>query len=156
MSHSDIDAWPQTARIPADIDQPDKILAGLTARQMAILAVAAVVIWAGWAAARRVVTLPEFAALAAPIALAAVALVIGVRDGLTLDRLLAAAWRHARSPRRLVPAPEGVPPAALGDLAPSAAAAGRHRSRRCGATSRADGVIGLARRWPPPSRRRRP
>ena len=54
-------------------------------------------------------TLPLFAALAAPIALAAVALVIGERDGLSLDRLLAAGWRYARSPRRLVTAPEGIP-----------------------------------------------
>jgi hypothetical protein len=53
--------------------------------------------------------LPAFAALAAPVALAAVALVIGERDGLPLDRLLLAAWRHARSPRRLVTAPEGIP-----------------------------------------------
>jgi hypothetical protein len=39
--------------------------------------------------------------------------VIGERDGLPLDRLLAAAWRQARSPRRLVTAPEGIaaPPA---------------------------------------------
>jgi len=33
-------------RIPADVDRPDKLLAGLTARQLAILAVAAVVLWA--------------------------------------------------------------------------------------------------------------
>ena len=50
-----------------------------------------------------------FAVLAAPVAVAAAALVIGQRDGLTLDRLLAAAWRHARSPRRLVTAPDGIP-----------------------------------------------
>ncbi len=54
--------------------------------------------------------LPVFAVLAAPVAVAAAALAIGQRDGLTLDRLLAAAWRQARSPRRMVTAPEGVPP----------------------------------------------
>jgi hypothetical protein len=53
--------------------------------------------------------LPAFAALATPVALAAIALVITVRDGLPLDRLLLAAWRQARSPRRLVSAPEGIP-----------------------------------------------
>jgi PrgI family protein len=95
--------------IPADIEIPDKILAGLTARQVAIAAVAAVIIWAGWVAARHVMPLPAFAALAAPAALAATALVIGERDGLSLDRLLAAAWRQARSPRHLVTAPEGIP-----------------------------------------------
>ena len=53
--------------------------------------------------------LPAFAALASPAGVAAVALVIGERDGLPLDRVLAAAWRQSRAPRRLVTAPEGVP-----------------------------------------------
>jgi hypothetical protein len=95
--------------IPADVEMPDKILAGLTARQVAIAAVAAVIIWAAFEATRHVMPLPAFAALAAPVGLAATALVIGERDGLSLDRLLAAAWRQARSPRRLVTAPEGIP-----------------------------------------------
>jgi len=95
--------------IPADVERPDKILAGLTARQVAIAAVAAVIIWAGFEATRHVMPLPAFAVLAAPAGLAATALVIGERDGLPLDRLLAAAWRQARSPRRLVTAPEGIP-----------------------------------------------
>ena len=104
---------PDPVPIPADVEMPDKILAGLTARQVAIAAVGAVIIWAGWVAARHVLPLPAFAVLAAPAGLAATALVIGERDGLPLDRLLAAAWRQARSPRRLVTAPEGIaaPPA---------------------------------------------
>ena len=110
--------------IPADVEMPDRVLAGLTARQVAIATAAAAVLWAGWLAARHVMPLPVFAALAAPVALAGAALVIGVRDGLPLDRLLAAAWRQARSPRRLVTAPEGIPappawaPAAPGPRAP--------------------------------------
>jgi hypothetical protein len=95
--------------IPSDIERPDKVLAGLTARQVAIAAAAAVIIWAGWQAARHVMPLAVFAALASPAALAAVALVIGERDGLSLDRLLAAAWRQRRAPRRLVTASEGIP-----------------------------------------------
>jgi len=104
---------PDPVPIPADVERPDKILAGLTARQVAIAAVAAVIIWAGFEATRHVLPPPTFAALAAPVGLAATALVIGERDGLPLDRLLAAAWRQARSPRRLVTAPEGIaaPPA---------------------------------------------
>ena len=100
---------PDPVPIPADVERPDKILAGLTARQVAIAAVGAVIIWVGWVAARHVLSLPAFAVLAAPAGLAATALVIGERDGLPLDRLLAAAWRQARSPRRLVTAPEGIP-----------------------------------------------
>ena len=100
---------PASTPIPADIERPDQILAGLTARQVAILATAAVIIWAAFAATRRLVAPPVFAVLAAPVAVAAGALVTGQRDGLTLDRLLIAAWRHARSPRRLVTAPGGIP-----------------------------------------------
>ena len=100
---------PASTPIPADIERPDKILAGLTARQAAILATAAVLIWAAFEATRRLVAPPVFAVLAAPVAVAAMALVTGQRDGLTLDRLLVAAWRHARSPRRLVTAPGGIP-----------------------------------------------
>jgi hypothetical protein len=102
---------PASTPIPADIERPDKILAGLTARQVAILATAAVIIWAAFEATRRLVAPPVFAVLAAPVAVAAAALVMGQRDGLTLDRLLIAAWRHARSPRRLVTAPGGIPAA---------------------------------------------
>src|SRR5580693_1771598 len=79
---------PEPVPIPSDVERPDKVLAGLTARQVAIAAVAA---------------------LASPVGLLATALVIGERDGLSLDRLLLAAWRQRRAPRRLVTAPEGVP-----------------------------------------------
>ena len=92
-------------------------------------------------AARHVMPLPAFAALAAPAGLAAAALVIGERDGLPLDRLLAAAWRQRRAPRRLVTAPEGIPgPARLGPgRARPAGPAARRCSRRCGGTSRPTG-----------------
>jgi hypothetical protein len=136
---------PASTPIPADIERPDKILAGLTARQVAILATAAVLIWAAFEATRRLVAPPVFAVLAAPVAIAATALVTGQRDGLTLDRLLIAAWRHARSPRRLVTAPGGIPAAP--------AWAGPQRDRRQGGPPApleplyravtGDGVIGL-------------
>ncbi len=97
-------------RIPADVDRPDTVLAGLTARQLAILAIAAVAIWAGYVTTRAVLPLSVFAALAAPVALAAGALALGRRDGLSADRWVLAALRHARAPRRLVPAAGPVPP----------------------------------------------
>jgi PrgI family protein len=127
--------------IPADVEMPDKILAGLTARQVAIAAVAAVIIWAGWMAARRVMPLPAFAALAAPVGLAATALVIGERDGLPLDRLLAAAWRHARSPRRLVTAPEGIPAAPAWAAPPGPPPASRRGWSWCRSAPPAWGVV---------------
>jgi hypothetical protein len=105
---------PEPVPVPADIDLPDKIVAGLTARQAAIAATATLIIWAAFEATRRVLPVGVFAVFAAPVALAATALVIGRRDGLPLDRLLLAAWRQARSPRRLAPAPDGTLPAPPG------------------------------------------
>ena len=110
----------QRVPVPADVELPDKLVAGLTGRQAVITAIAVLVIWAGFKATRTVLPLPVFAVLAAPVAVVATALAIGQRDGLTLDRLLAAAWRQARSPRRMVTAPEGVP-AVPGWVAPGLA-----------------------------------
>ena len=96
-------------RIPADVDRPDKLLAGLTARQLAILAVAAIALWAGYAATRHLVPLAAYAAVAVPVGAVAALLALGRMEGVPADRWVLAAWRQHRSPRRLVPAPEGVP-----------------------------------------------
>ncbi len=103
-------------RIPADVERPDTLLAGLTARQLAILGVAAVVVWAGYAATRHVLAPVAFAAIALPIGALAVTLALGKMEGTGADGWVLAAWRHHRSQRRLVPAPDGVsaPPAFLG------------------------------------------
>jgi len=98
-------------RIPADVDRPDRILAGLTARQLVLLAVPAVVVWVTYLGVRRWVPLPLFAALVAPLVIGVVTIAVGQRDGVSLDRLLLAGFAHWRAPRRLVPAPEGVHPA---------------------------------------------
>ena len=98
-------------RIPADVGRPDKLLAGLTARQLAIVAVAGVALWAAYLATRHVVPLAGFAALAVPVGGAATLLAVGRVEGQPADRLVAAAWRQLRAPRRLVPAPQGVPAA---------------------------------------------
>lgn len=96
-------------RIPADVERPDRLLANLTARQLAILGVAAVVLWATYTATRHVVPAAVFLALACPIGAAATLLAIGRVEGQPADRFIIAAWRQLRSPRRLVVAPEGVP-----------------------------------------------
>ncbi len=98
-------------RIPADFERPDKLLAGLTARQLAILAVAAVALWGGYAATRHLVPAAVYGALAIPVGAVAAMLALGRFEGVPADRWVSAAWRHHRAPHRLVPAPDGVPPA---------------------------------------------
>ncbi|HEY3943580.1 MAG TPA: PrgI family protein [Acidimicrobiales bacterium] len=103
-------------RIPADVERPDKLLAGLTARQLAILGVAAVALWAGYAATRHLIPPVAYGAAAIPVGAVAAMLALGRFEGVAADRWVSAAWRHHRAPHRLVPAPDGVPatPAFIG------------------------------------------
>ncbi|MGH8995977.1 MAG: PrgI family protein [Acidimicrobiales bacterium] len=106
-------------RIPADVERPDKLLAGLTARQLAILGVAAVILWAGYAATRHLVPAALYGAFAIPVGAVAAVLALGRVEGIAADRWVSFAWRHHRSPRRLVPAPEGIPaPPAFAGVSP--------------------------------------
>jgi hypothetical protein len=95
--------------IPADVERDDKILFGLTGRQVAILSATGAAIWLAYAAVGQRLPLPVFAALALPVVAAGALLAWGRRDGISADRLALAAFRHARTPRRQVLAPEGVP-----------------------------------------------
>ena len=99
------------ARISVDVEREDRLLAGLTARQLGILAGAGVVAWLAGGAVRMVLPAPAAIAVAWPVLLVGLALALGRRDGLSLDRLVLAAWRQHRAPRWMVPAPEGVQPA---------------------------------------------
>lgn len=98
-------------RIPADVERPDKLLAGLTARQLAILGVAAVALWAGYAATRHVVPAAAYGVIALPVGALAAMLALGRFEGVAADRWVSAAWRHHRTPHHLVPASDGVPAA---------------------------------------------
>ena len=102
------------ARIPSDIHRPDRVVGPFTARQAAILAATGAALYLLWTVARGLVAAPVFLAGAVPVAALALVVVLGHRDGLSLDRLLLAAVRH-----RLTPAP---PP--LGRTPPM------HRPRR--------------------------
>ncbi|MFJ4790046.1 PrgI family protein [Streptomyces sp. NPDC088794] len=123
----------QPIRIPADVDREDTVLANLTARQLMVLAVAGIVLYAGWSFTHVFVPLPVFLIPAVPVGAAAVFLALGRRDGLSLDRLMLAALRQRLTPRHQVAAPEGIPPAPAwlthqvteseqptGDIAPAA------------------------------------
>lgn len=99
----------ERVRIPADVDRPDRLIGTLTARQLAILMAAAIGLWLVWAATRRLVALPVFAAFAVPLAAVAVVLAVGRWHGLPADQLLVAAARQQLTPGRRVPAPDGIP-----------------------------------------------
>jgi hypothetical protein len=109
------DEAPLRARFPADIERPDKIVFGLTLRQVLIVAGTGLVLYAAWSVAST--ALPPLVCLGAaiPIAAAAFALAVGRRDGISLDAWLVAAIRHRRSPQRLVPTDSEVasPPAGV-------------------------------------------
>jgi hypothetical protein len=132
-------------RIPADVERPDKLLAGLTARQLAILAVTAVSLWAGYAATRHLVPPVVFGVVAVPVGAVAAMLALGRFEGIAADRWVVSAWRHHRSPRRLVPAPDGITPspAFLTQAVPGGTGAGPAPLRLPVTAVRADGIVDL-------------
>lgn len=89
-------------RLPADVEMEDRLAFGLTARQLVILGLAALVSYGVYAAAGSVLPLPVAVALAAPTALAGVALALGRLAGLSGDRIALAAARHLAQSRRRV------------------------------------------------------
>ena len=96
---------PLRTAVRADVDTPDRIAWGLTARQLAILAVAGT---AGYGLHQMLAPLVPPLVLAAaglPIAGLVVAVVLGRRDGLGLDAWLLAAARYLRAPRHQTPTP---------------------------------------------------
>ena len=112
-------------RIPADVDLPDRVLGPLTGRQVAVLAATAAALYGLWQATSQVLPPPVFLAVAAPVVVAATAIVLGRRDGLTWDRLLLSAVRHHTSPRERVAAPDHATPPPVWLAAASAPPRGR-------------------------------
>ncbi len=103
------DNQPVEARIPAAFDAPDRVLYGLNARQVAILATVGALLWLTYHALPSSISPVAFAIAALPIGGTATAMALGRRDGISMDRWLTAALVTARSPRWLVAAPAGVP-----------------------------------------------
>ncbi|MFD2415008.1 PrgI family protein [Amycolatopsis pigmentata] len=98
-------------RIPADVDREDRVIGPLTARQLLILAVTAIVLYGTYTLTRSFVPLAVFLIPAIPIGVTAAFLALGQRDGISLDRLVLAALRQRMSPQHQVSAPEGIRPA---------------------------------------------
>jgi hypothetical protein len=107
-------------RLPADVEMEDRLAWGLSARQLVILAVTALIAYGLFTAAASALPLPIAAALVAPLALLGVLLALGRRDGLSGDRLALAAARHLSSSPLRIAAPDGLP-------APLAGAPGQPR-----------------------------
>ncbi|MGP3917739.1 PrgI family protein [Nonomuraea sp. 10N515B] len=99
---------PLTTNIPADLNRPDKIAYGLTFRQITIIALTGGVAAAIYYLFHHLLPVVILAAIVLPLAALGLAIALGRRDGLTLDRLALAALLHARARKRLVSAPEGV------------------------------------------------
>ena len=92
---------PVRVRVSADVDAPDKVAYGLTFRQLAILAVAAVVFYTGWRALHT--HLPTLLLVGVGVVAGGVTfgLTVGRRDGLPMDVWLLSALRQAHAPRAL-------------------------------------------------------
>lgn len=116
-------------RIPANVDLPDRVIGPLTARQVAILAVTGLVLYATWTLTRAVVPVAVFVAVAIPFGASAAVLALGQREGISLDRMLLAAIRQRITARHRVSAPEAVHPAPMW-LSAQASAASASRAGR--------------------------
>ncbi|MBO2454357.1 PrgI family protein [Actinomadura barringtoniae] len=105
-----LDEPPLTAKIPADVDQPDKLMYGLTGRQLAILAATALASFGVFTAVRAWLPLPVVVAVVFPVVAAGVVVAVARRDGMGLDRFALAALAHGRTPKERVTATDGVAP----------------------------------------------
>lgn len=99
------------ARIPADVEAPDRIVYGLTARQLAILTLAVACGYILIRTAGHLLPAPVLVAVCTPLAGVAIVVAVGRRDGIPLDQYLAAALRFTHVPRRHTSAHAAPPPA---------------------------------------------
>ena len=107
MSTEEAPQW--RAQIPADIDRPDPVIGGLSARQLLLLAPIILAAWAAFMLAKDTAPLWVIGVLLVPLLGAATAVAVGRRDGVGLDAYVLAALRWATAPKRRVGAPEGCP-----------------------------------------------
>jgi hypothetical protein len=96
-------------KVPADVELEDRLAFGLTAKQLALLAGAAVAAYGSFLLLAPL--LPTPLAAAAPLLVAAGGGVLALlrRDGLSGDQLALALARFALTPKRQLLAPEGLP-----------------------------------------------
>jgi hypothetical protein len=97
-------------RVPADVDMADRIFAGMTARQLAILGGPGLLLLLLYTTIGSRVPLSLFGVVAVPITLVGLLWATTSLDGTTWERIAVAALRHFGRPRRRVLAPEGIAP----------------------------------------------
>jgi hypothetical protein len=98
--------------VPADLDIADKILFGLTFRQVVLLAPIGLGLLGAWRSLTATVPLPLLAAATVPIAAIAFALATVRKDGAGLDQLI---WNALKTPKRPV-ASGNAPASARGPM----------------------------------------
>jgi hypothetical protein len=96
-------------RVPADVDMADRIFAGLTARQLAILGAHGLVLLGLYAVLGDRLPLPVLGLVAVPLSLVGLVWATTSPEGTTWERMVLGAVRHFMRPRRRVLAPEAVP-----------------------------------------------
>lgn len=105
-------------RVPADVDMADRIFAGLTARQLAILGGHGFLLLVLYVTLGERIPLPLLGVVAVPVSLLGLLWATTSAEGTTWERIGVAALRHFARPRRRVLAPEGIPelPAWAGEI----------------------------------------
>ncbi|GLY19764.1 PrgI family protein [Kineosporia rhizophila] len=95
MAHDDFrDEQPVRARIPADLDAPDRILAGLTVRQLLVLSLAGLPVLLAWQHLGQRAPWQFLLGLSVMVGALALSAVVGTRDGLSLDAWVLACLRY--------------------------------------------------------------
>ncbi|MFD1935128.1 PrgI family protein [Nonomuraea mangrovi] len=103
--------WTDAVRIPANVEAPDKIIAGFTARQVLVFGGTGALLYGAYLTFGEHMPLWAFAAFAVPVGLAGILLAIVQHDGIPLDRYLLFALRHRHAPKHLVATAEDIPAA---------------------------------------------
>jgi hypothetical protein len=96
-------------KLPADVELEDRLAFGLTGKQLALLAATALSAYGAFLTLAPLLTAPVALAAAVLVALAGILVAFVRHDGLSGDQLALAIARYARTPKRQLLAPEGLP-----------------------------------------------
>ncbi|MEU6718650.1 PrgI family protein [Nonomuraea sp. NPDC046802] len=99
---------PLLARVPADINCPDKIAYGLNLRQILIVTLTGGIAAAIYYLFHQLLPIIILAAIVLPLFALGIAIALGRRDGLSLDRFAWAALLHGPANKKLIAAPDEI------------------------------------------------